>query len=346
MTEIANRGSIAPPGNAPAIEPDGTTAASATRVEAPSAGPAPAPAPPAAGPDKRYLALRNFAVSISVLNVLGYTVLGFEQPWLWPILAVAAGYVTDLVLETVSAWAYHRRPGYLGGPRKMVEFLLPAHITALACNMLVYANSLLWPVLFTVVVAVGQKYVLRTMIRGRMRHFMNPSNFGITVSLLLFSWISIAPPYEFTEYAGGFFRWVIPGLILVAGTAINGMLTGKLPLIAGWVLSFAAQALLRHWFFDAALVSALAVMTGVAFILFTNYMITDPGTTPVLPRHQFVFGASVGLVYGILMVFNVVYTLFFAVTVVCLLRGLGWTVVSYRRHARQRAAALTEGTAS
>jgi len=35
------------------------------------------------------------------------------------------------------------------------------------------------------------------------------------------------------------------------------------------------------------------VMTGVAFVLFTNYMITDPGTTPMAGRAQFMFGASV-----------------------------------------------------
>ena len=40
--------------------------------------------------DPRYLALRNFAISMSVFNVLGYTVLGFEQPWAWPIFALLA----------------------------------------------------------------------------------------------------------------------------------------------------------------------------------------------------------------------------------------------------------------
>jgi enediyne biosynthesis protein E5 len=52
-----------------------------------------APAAPAAKPkpDPRYIALRNFAISISVLNIFGYTLLGFEQPWLWPILAVRTG---------------------------------------------------------------------------------------------------------------------------------------------------------------------------------------------------------------------------------------------------------------
>ena len=58
-------------------------------------------------------------------------------------------------------------------------------------------------------------------------------------------------------------------------------------------------------------------MTGVAFVLFTNYMITDPGTTPTKPRAQFMFGSGVALVYAILMEFNIVYTLFFATSIVC-----------------------------
>jgi hypothetical protein len=74
----------------------------------------------------------------------------------------------------------------------------------------------------------------------------------------------------------------------------------------------------------------------VAFVLFTNYMITDPGTTPMAGRAQFMFGASVATVYGVLMVFNVVYTLFFATSIVCALRGLGWWVAHLRRRSRER----------
>lgn len=293
--------------------------------------------------DPRYLALRNFAISISILNTLGYTVLGFEQPWLWPIIAVLTGYSVEIVFETVSAWAQRRSPRYRGrGGRGLYEFLLPSHITALAVNMLLYANNLLLPVIFGVFVGVAGKHALQAPIAGRMRHFMNPSNFGITVSLVCFgSWISIAPPYEFTENANTFFRVMIPIIIVTAGTVINGVLTKRVPLIVGWLGGFVIQALLRHAFWDVALFSAFGAMTGVAFVLFTNYMITDPGTTPFKPWNQFMFGSSVAFVYGILMLANVVYTLFFATTIVCALRGLGWwgAALYQRMKARQAAAA-------
>jgi hypothetical protein len=277
-------------------------------------------------PDPRYLALRNFAMSISVFNIFGYTLLGFEQPWSWPIFAVLVGYAAEITFELISAWANKARPRFLGGgARGFMVFLLPAHITAIAVNMLVYANNQFWPVAFGVIVGVGAKHVLQAPIAGRMRHYMNPSNFGITAVLLCFSaWASIAPPYEFSENANTFFRVLIPLVIATAGTVINGMLTRKIPLIVGWMGGFAIQAFLRHWIFGVALYSALGPMTGIAFVLFTNYMITDPGTTPFKARNQFLFGSSVALVYAILMEFNVVYTLFFATCIVCLLRGLGW----------------------
>ncbi|MEV0401513.1 enediyne biosynthesis protein [Actinoallomurus sp. NPDC050550] len=308
------------------------------------AGSAPAPAPEAANPakakrDPRYLALRNFAISLTIFNTLGYTVLGFEQPWLWPFLALATGYTTELVLETIGAWAERRAPRFRGnGPRGLYEFLLPAHITSLAANMLLYANDQWWPIMFAVVVAVGQKHVLKAPVAGRWRHFMNPSNFGITMTLLLFgTWVSIAPPYQFTEYANNLFRILIPLVIATAGTVINAVLTRRVMLIMGWMGGFAIQALVRHWIWHVALFSALGAMSGVAFVLFTNYMITDPGTTPSKPRSQFVFGAGIATVYAVLMVCNVTYTLFYATTIVCGLRGLGWWAAHLRRRRAEAA---------
>ena len=294
-------------------------------------------------PDPRYLALRNFALSLTIFNTLGYTVLGFEQPYLWPFFALATGYTTELALEMIAAWAERRRPRFRGGgARGLYVFLLPAHITSLAVNMLFYANNQWWPVMFGVVVGVGGKHILKAPVAGRMRHFMNPSNLGITVTLLVFgSWASIAPPYQFTEYANTEFRILIPLLIVTAGTVINAMLTRKVMLIMGWVGGFVIESFLRHYIWGAPLYSALAVMSGVAFVLFTNYMITDPGTSPAKGRAQFIFGAGVAIVYGILMLFNVVYTLFYATTIVCALRGGGWWVAHWRAQRRQSRQATT-----
>jgi hypothetical protein len=326
-------------------EPVGTAVRTATlnsrppevadRIPAPDRHRAPPPRVDARDP--RYLALRNFAISMSIFNILGYTVLGFEQPWTWPILALLVGYSLEIGVELVAARVNDRAPAFAGhGVWGMYTFLLPTHITALAANMLLYANDNFWPIAFAVAVAVGQKAVLQAPIKGRMRHFMNPSNFGITITLLAFSWVNVAPPYHFTEHVPDVIRIVVPIVILTAGTVLNAVLTRKVMLIMGWVGTFVIQALIRHFVWDVALWAALAPMTGVAFVLFTNYMITDPGTTPTSGRNQFMFGMSVGLVYGLLLQLNVVYTLFFAVTIVCLVRGAWWwwTWLRHRRDGR------------
>jgi hypothetical protein len=304
------------------------------------------PAPKAKRPaDPRYLALRNFAISISAFNVFGYTLLGFEQPWLWPLFAVLIAYTTEIGFELIHSWAFKHRARFLGnGPRGMYEFLLPSHITALAVNMLLYANNQFWPVAFGVVLAVSQKHFLQAPIAGRMRHFMNPSNLGISAVLLVFgSWASISPPYMFTEWASNYFRIFIPMVILISGTVINTMLTRRVALIVGWMGGFFIQAFVRHWLWGVQLNTALTVMTGVAFVLFTNYMITDPGTTPSKPRAQFMFGSSVAFVYAVLMQFNIVYTLFFATSIVCASRGIGWWI-AHLRNKRKEAAARAAGS--
>jgi hypothetical protein len=313
------------------------------------------PAPPSAAepaktkpkPDPRYIALRNFAMSISAFNIFGYTLLGFEQPWIWPIFAILVGYTSEIVFELISSWAYKRPARFTGrGFRGLYEFLLPAHITAIAVNMLVYANNQFWPVAFGVIVGVGAKHVLQAPVAGRMRHFMNPSNFGITAVLLAFSsWASIAPPYQFSENANTYWRVMIPIIIATAGTVINALLTKKTPLIVGWLGGFAIQAFVRHWIWHVALYSALGPMTGIAFVLFTNYMITDPGTTPAKPKWMFMFGTSVAVTYGVLMLFNVVYTLFFAVCIVCAIRGAGWWVAHLINKSKQRKLTLVDAGA-
>ncbi|MET0416821.1 MAG: enediyne biosynthesis protein [Actinoplanes sp.] len=294
--------------------------------------------------DPRYKALRNFAISMSIFNILGYAVLGFEQPWSWPFLALAVGYSAEFLIEKISAWSQNRQPAYAGhGAWGVYTFLLPTHITALACNMLLYANVQFWPIAFAVVVAIGATAVFRAPINGRMRHFLNPSNFGITVTLLAFSWVNIAPPYHFTENVPDVIRVMVPFIILTAGTVLNAMLTKKVLLIMGWMGGFVIQALIRWWIWDVSLWGALVPMTGVAFVLFTNYMITDPGTTPSKGRPMFMFGASVATVYGVLMVFNVVYTLFFAVTIVCFVRGGYWWFRHFMEKRQEAPAAATVG---
>lgn len=273
---------------------------------------------------RRLGGLRRFAVAITVLNILGHTFFGFEQSLAQPFVALAAAYSMEILLELASAWS-QRRKSLLAGcdTRGLIDFLLPAHITALACAMLLYSNERLLPVVFATAVAIGSKAVFRAAVGKGRRHFFNPSNFGITVTLLLFPWVGIAPPYHFTENLDRFGDWLLPAVIIITGTVLNTRFTHKLPLIAAWLGGFIAQAVIRNLLFGSPLAASLLPMTGMAFILYTFYMVTDPATTPVGKWTQVAFGAGVAATYGLLLVMNIVFGLFFALTIVCALRGLG-----------------------
>ncbi|MFE2756021.1 enediyne biosynthesis protein UnbU [Actinosynnema sp. NPDC059335] len=291
-----------------------------------------APKAPASAADRRRVqALTRFAVSITVFNIVGHAFLGFEQAPITPVVAALTSYAAALAFESLDAWAYRRRPEFAKGRRSFVVFLLPAHITGLATGMLMWGNSSLWPYIFAIVVGNGSKYVLRLRVRGRLRHVLNPSNTGISVALLLFPWVGIAPPYHFTSFTTGAIDWLLPLAVLGAGTMINAKLTGRMPLILGWLGAFVAQAVLRWLLLDHNLIGALGPMTGLAFILFTNYMITDPATTPPAWRDQVFFGVTTGVVYGILVVSGVSFGLFFALVITCVLRGLIQLVVNVAR---------------
>jgi hypothetical protein len=290
---------------------------------------------------KVIIALRRFAISITVFNIVGFTVLGFEQPWIYPFIAILTGYTTEIVLEVIGARAQNRAPRFAGnGAKGVMEFLYPAHITSLAFNMLIYVNDRVWVMVFGIMLAVSAKWVLQAPVKGRMRHYMNPSNLGLAAVLVLFpSWISIAPPYHFSEYINDFWSWFIVGIIVVSGTVLNAMLTERMYLIAGWLGFFVLQAFVRGWLFDTSIPGALAMGTGIAFVLYTNYMVTDPGTSPSKPWSQFAFGAGVATVYGFLMVAHIAYGLFFATAAVCAVRGGFLWGLHFVDKARAKAAA-------
>jgi enediyne biosynthesis protein E5 len=288
---------------------------------------------------KVITALRRFAISITVFNIIGFTLLGFEQPWVWPFVALLTAYTTELVLEWVGSRVEHRDPRYAGnGTRGLVEFLYPAHITGLALNMLTYVNDRIWVMMFGVFIAVSAKWVLRAPVRGKLRHYMNPSNFGIAMVLVLFpAWASIAPPYHFTEKVDHWIGWLIVAVIIGSGTMLNAKLTNRMWLIFGWLSFFVLQAVVRGLLFGTSIPAALGMATGVAFILYTNYMVTDPGTTPSKPAAQFSFGAGIAVVYGFFMVAHIAYGLFFATAAVCLIRGLFLWSLHFVNKAKEKA---------
>lgn len=129
---------------------------------------------------QRLGGLRRFAIAISILNLLGHTVFGFEQAWITPLLGLASAYSTELLFEVLDAMLIGRRPKFLGGGVvRFIDFFLSAHIKGLAVGMLLYANERPRPVVFAAATAIASKNIFRARIGKGTPHFFNPSNLGI-----------------------------------------------------------------------------------------------------------------------------------------------------------------------
>jgi len=298
--------------------------------------------------DLRLASLRRFAAAITVLNLLGHTVLGFEQPYAQPFVALLAAYSAELLLEWIESRRLGRRPRFLGPGSTLFDFLLPAHISGMAVAMLLFADDRPLPIAFAAAAAIASKHLFQVEVNGARRHVFNPSNFGISLTLLALPWVGIAQPYMFTENLSSAWRWLLPLVIVCLGSLLNLRLTGRMPLILAWLSAFVLQAAARHFLFGNRFLPSLNPLTGVAFLLFTFYMVTDPATTPASPRGQIAFGAAVAAAYGALMAFHQVFGLFFALSLVCAGRG-AWLWLRGLAAARQAPGtvpvpAVTQGT--
>jgi hypothetical protein len=273
---------------------------------------------------RRYFALWYFTTLLIVWNILGHTVLGFEQSHLQSIVGVSWAIGLQVLLEWIDARAGGRRPRYTGSWANFLNFLPPAIIPGLALTMLLYPNDRLMPVLFGVGLAICSKVMFRAPVGdGKTQHVFNPSNLAIVATLLLFPSIGVAPPYHFTENLTGIWHWLLPAIVLATGILVHAMFTGRLPLVLTWLAAFIIQGQLRSWYFGTSPIVPLTPMTSAAFMVFTLYMIPDPATTPVKPPRQVLFGIAVAAVYGLLLMNHVVYGLFIALAIVSAVRGVG-----------------------
>ena len=289
-------------------------------------------------PNMRLAALRRFAITITVLNLLGRTILGFENSWAQMFVALLMAYFTEITLELVDALANKKTPRFIGNVTNFVDFLLPAHISGMAVSMLLYCGSRVLPFAFASVVAIASKALLTVKVNNADRHFLNPSNTGIALTILLFPTIAPIMPWQFTESLSSNWGSAFAVIVVVLGTYMNWHYAKRMPLVLGWIAAFALQGVLRCLLNGLPLIVGLVPITGVSFLLFTFYMITDPGATPSDRREQVIFGAATALVYGFLVLAHIGFAFFYALFIVSLCRGLLLHLKHLQTHTKVRVA--------
>ena len=277
---------------------------------------------PKSSPKLRMFALWYFGILIGVWTIAGHTYLGFEQSWTAPVAAVVTSFAMTIIIEWARAWSAGQVPRFMTGFQGVASLLLPVWPPALAVAMLLYPGDRVWPIVFAIAVAIASKSLFRVPYKGGTKHIFNPSNFGAVVTLFLFPAVGIAPPYHFVENLSGMEVWVLTGLLLASGVYVNYISTGRLVMCVAWIAGFVGQAYVRSLIGGSPILPYLMPMTSAAFILFTMYMITDPGTSPLEWKGQIAFGFGCAAIYGTLQMNHIVYGLFLSLSIICFIRGM------------------------
>jgi enediyne biosynthesis protein E5 len=189
----------------------------------------------------------------------------FTPEWLG---ALTGGWVTSYsptfvtILAAIGAELLFARFAYGKWPSPV-----SAYITGISAGILIKSPEL-WPFVLCAVISIASKYALR--VRGR--HLWNPTNFGVTVLLLLapLHTASLSVQYGNVIWSNVLI-WTLGALILWK--------IGKLHIPVAFAVVYLLLSPYRAWATGNAWLTEVAPLTGPMYQLFMFFMITDPKTT-------------------------------------------------------------------
>jgi enediyne biosynthesis protein E5 len=237
-------------------------------------------------PENRYLA----PIFITCILIVGHLSFGILESYKKTGIAIVASLLTELILGKIFVGKW--------------PVLASAYISGISVGILMRSPAF-WPYAVCAIISIMSKYVLR--VKGR--HLWNPSNFGISVLLLL------APE----NVAGLSIQWgnyLLPMIVIWILGSIIIYRVKRFHITATYVACFIAFAFLRSYITGSPWQSEIAPITGPMYQLFIFFMITDPKTTVRSKYWQCVVVAIVALVEMILRLEQVVYAPFYALFLV------------------------------
>jgi Na+-translocating ferredoxin:NAD+ oxidoreductase RnfD subunit len=223
---------------------------------------------------------RLFMIGVLTLyTVIGQTLLAFDHSWGQIFTAIVISCVLDTAL---SYW-------------KSRQIVLPASglITGMSLGLLVEAIPL-WPFIVAPILAIGAK----AFIQFKGRHLFNPSNFGLTVLLIL------APATVTTLAAQWSGSMLVVMLVLIVG-GFTSFRVSRWDLVVSFIVGFCLMAFIEQAITHSGYAFVYGPTLGAAFQIFAFSMLTDPKTTPQTRLMRIVFGLAVAVLDGILRLMNI-----------------------------------------
>ncbi|MEO6390907.1 MAG: hypothetical protein ABIP75_03585 [Pyrinomonadaceae bacterium] len=190
---------------------------------------------------------------ITLILLVGQLTGGILESYWQTALAIITAIVVELVLSRLltGKWPH----------------LASAYITGISVGILV-RSPVWWPFALCSALAITSKYVLRI----KDRHLWNPSNFGISILLLL-------APFAVSTLSIQWGNNLWPMLVIWLLGAIIVYRVKRLHITATYVISFLLLGGLRTLLTGDSFLAEIAPITGPMYQLFIFFMITDPKTT-------------------------------------------------------------------
>ena len=263
-----------------------------------------------AAKDPRWI----FCVFHSTYVLMGHLLLNFNRSPEQIVIALASCVALEIIYTYVST--------------RMFIVPLSGIISGLGLGLLFTAPGNSWLMLLVAWMTMTGKY----LVTWRGHHIYNPTNLALVI-MLVFSGgqVAVAPAYQW----GGF--WQVLVVVFSFGLVIAWR-AKKLPLVLAFWATYAAGALVRAYLSHTpAEITLYAAISGGAFWLFTFFMITDPKTSPPDVRGQVLYAVAIGLVDVWFQLHTAVFSLFYALFVVCTVRAVwamgGDALRRWRSHA-------------
>ncbi|HRP32123.1 MAG TPA: RnfABCDGE type electron transport complex subunit D [Agriterribacter sp.] len=227
---------------------------------------------------------------ITLILLVGQFTFGMLENFTSLVAAIVTSVLAEIILARVVL-----------GTRKN---LASAYITGISVGILIRSN-MVWPYIATSLLSILSKYVFRY----KDRHIWNPSNFGISWMLALYS----------VNVAGLSIQW---GSNLLAVSVIWGLgliivnRAKRLHVTVTYVLSFIILAYVRCLITGDAFLAELSPLTGPMYQLFIFFMITDPPTSVSTKKGRIIVAILVAVTEFILRLNDLIYAPFFALFLV------------------------------
>lgn len=179
--------------------------------------------------------------------------------------------------------------------KKPMDSLKSALISSLSLCLMFKANYA-----WTIVLCAGLTIFSKFLIRYKGKHFFNPTNFGIMVTMLLTQdgWVS---PGQWGS------NTVLMILICIGGLSVLfnvGRLDSSLAFLGAFSgLTFIRTVLYQGWELD----HFYHHLSSGTLLLFAFFMITDPVTTPNSRKGRIIWAALVGAASFVLTSWHYVY---------------------------------------